>query len=166
MKTLAFSNTATPNGVAKLKLLGNLSIKQKQPLIYDSAQNVEYNKNPIRDLSDTNLINMYESYLTRNGKFLSNILVTTIYEHGSYIQPFGHGNYIELESMIRIPKSQSYSYIPGNLEVIKFSWMQYVSIFIPIWIFISIFTKFLYKNQILETLVLNNLPRNYKKAAL
>ncbi len=67
-----------------------------------------------------------------------------------------------MEVNIHIPKSQEIIYRPGVLETIKFAWVQYVMVLIPVlWITFK-FMSTLFTYRILEALSMSNLKPKRK----
>ena len=62
-----------------------------------------------------------------------------------------------LDVTIKIPLNQEVRYIPGILETLKYAWIQYLSIFLPMLYLYYMFIKFIFKYKIVETTIISEL---------
>ena len=60
----------------------------------------------------------------------------------------GNENKIIIKIEINIPKIQEVFYIESVFEALKYAWMQYFYIFLPIYIALYILFKFIIQNNI------------------
>ena len=67
-----------------------------------------------------------------------------------------------LDIMINIPKSQEILYKPGVMETLKFAWVQYVFILVPILMLTFMGLSYLFKFRILEALLVSDLKEKRK----
>jgi len=67
-----------------------------------------------------------------------------------------------LDIMINIPKSQEILYKPGVMETLKFAWVQYVFILVPVLMLTFIGLSYLFKFRILEALLVSDLKEKRK----
>jgi len=58
---------------------------------------------------------------------------------------------------ITVPKSQQVKYIPGVLQTLKYAWVQYIAIFIPLLYVYWAFIGFMFKYQVLETSITSDI---------
>jgi transmembrane protein 231 len=65
----------------------------------------------------------------------------------------GSSNQVNVNMKIRIPSNQLVAYKPMFLEVMKFAWIQYLSLLLPVLWVIYQFARFVFRNQIFETSV-------------
>ena len=66
-------------------------------------------------------------------------------EENHIVQPQGSRFSTTLKLKINIPLAQEIKYGPGLMETLKFAWMQYIMIFIPVIIFTWSGIEFLFK---------------------
>jgi hypothetical protein len=67
-----------------------------------------------------------------------------------------------LDIMINIPKSQEILYKPGVMETLKFAWVQYVFILVPVLMLTFMGLSYLFKFRILEALLVSDLKEKRK----
>lgn len=65
---------------------------------------------------------------------------------------------------IGIPTREQIKYVPSVLETMKYAWIQYLALFIPIFIVLYYgLLGFTLRAQIFETTVIDDLPKDKKK---
>ena len=67
-----------------------------------------------------------------------------------------------LDIMINMPKSQEILYKPGVMETLKFAWVQYVFILVPVLMLTFMGLSYLFKFRILEALLVSDLKEKRK----
>ncbi|XP_060041142.1 transmembrane protein 231 isoform X1 [Erinaceus europaeus] len=148
MQSMAFLQSSFPVPGSQLYVNGDLRLQQKQPLSY-SGLDVRYNVSIINGTSpfasDYDLTHIIAAYQERN--------VTTILTDLNPIWLVGRAAEAPfvINAVIRYP-TEVISYLPGFWEMIKFAWIQYVSILlIFLWVFERI-KKFVFQNQVVTTI--------------
>lgn len=64
---------------------------------------------------------------------------------------------------LKIPNNQLLIYIPSVLQVLKFAWVQYIAVLIPVWILLVHFLLgYLVKSRVFETVQKSELTPNAK----
>mmetsp|Transcript_10417 Transcript_10417/g.29687 ORF Transcript_10417/g.29687 Transcript_10417/m.29687 type:complete len:325 (-) Transcript_10417:82-1056(-) len=53
---------------------------------------------------------------------------------------------------------QPVHYVPGSIEVLKFAWVQVLSLSVPVWLALHAVKSFAFNHQIVETFVVHGLP--------
>jgi len=96
----------------------------------------------VSSISDTHFGNILSNYFHRNE-------TTELVYPNSYWQ-HGRSSEFYVHCQIRIPKSQI-RYVPGAGEVLKFSWIQYLSLLVIVYYLMDWVFYFVYAYQILET---------------
>jgi hypothetical protein len=78
---------------------------------------------------------------------------TTVYNYGKPVVSPGGGNSYEstINLKVRIPLAQTLYYEPSTIEVLKFAWVQYIALLIPVVYIILQFVTFVYGNKIMDT---------------
>ena len=86
---------------------------------------------------------------------------STIYKYNfPVVEPKGGNGYESTINLkVRVPISENLIYIPATVEVIKFAWVQYVALFIPVIYFMWWFVAFVYGNRIMEATKINPVVR-------
>jgi Carbohydrate (N-acetylglucosamine 6-O) sulfotransferase 5. len=145
MVGLAYVDISTPCGASFVYIDGELNIKQVLPLKPTSVIRADYNSSvlSLTSAADNFLPLLLLRYNNRNE--------TTIYNYQSLVLPVGSNEYSTISMKVRVPPNQEYEYSPGFLEVMKFAWVQYISLLIPVGYLIYRFAGFIYRNQILES---------------
>ncbi|XP_010381283.2 transmembrane protein 231 isoform X1 [Rhinopithecus roxellana] len=155
MQSMAFLQSSFPVPGSQLYVNGDLRLQQKQPLSCGGLD-ARYNISVINGTSpfayDYDLTHIVAAYQERN--------VTTILNDPNPIwlvdraadAPF------VINAIIRYPV-EVISYQPGFWEMVKFAWVQYVSILlIFLWVFERI-KIFVFQNQVVTTIPVTATPR-------
>ena len=87
------------------------------------------------------------------------LIERTVYDYQEIVQPLGHMYKTSIDVNITIPFNQEVKYMPGVLESIKYAWIQYLSIFLPVIYLYWAAVKFLLKYKVLETSVVSELHK-------
>ncbi|KAM8946266.1 transmembrane protein 231 [Pelodytes ibericus] len=147
MQSMVFIQHSSPIPGAQLYVNGDLRLQQRQPLNHkglDTRYNVSVINGSSPFASTYELKNIVASYQERN--------VTTVLNNPSPVWLAGRpaSDPFVINADIRYPV-ESISYMPGFWEMIKFAWIQYVSVLlIFLWVFERI-KIFVFQNQILTT---------------
>uniref|UniRef100_A0A8D2C364 Transmembrane protein 231 n=1 Tax=Sus scrofa TaxID=9823 RepID=A0A8D2C364_PIG len=147
MQSMAFLQASFAIPGSQLYVNGDLRLQQRQPLSYRGLD-VRYNVSVINSSSpfarDYDLTHIVAAYQERN--------VTTILTNPNPIWLVGRAAEAPfvINAVIRYPV-EVISYLPGFWEMIKFAWVQYVSILlIFLWVFERI-KRFVFQNQVVTT---------------
>ncbi|XP_069878048.1 transmembrane protein 231 isoform X1 [Dipodomys merriami] len=148
MQSMAFLQSSSAIPGSQLHVNGDLRLQQKQPLSY-SGLDVRYNVSVINGTSpfaqDYDLTHIVAAYQERN--------VTTVLNDPNPLWLVGRASEAPfvINAVIRYPV-EVISYQPGFWEMIKFAWVQYVSILlIFLWVFERI-KVFVFQNQVVTTI--------------
>ena len=159
MNTAAFIDIDTPLGASYIKLKGNLNLRQKSPIDRTTFYNEYYYEN-IFDNENGYIekINFYEAqseYYSRN--------FCTTYDYESYIEPLRHPKIVKLDIDIIIPSFQKILFSTPLFTKIKFFWVQYFAVFIPIGCILYFIMQFVFRNHIVSTINSNDVGFEKKK---
>eukprot|EP00742_Colponemidia_sp_Colp-10_P006875 GILJ01007370.1.p1 GENE.GILJ01007370.1~~GILJ01007370.1.p1 ORF type:complete len:309 (+),score=23.70 GILJ01007370.1:33-959(+) len=139
---------------SQLVVDGWLRLKQRKPLVVRSDYRTVYNTAIVSGFTsdDYRMHTILSNYLDRNETtMLEDQYPVWIGNAGGGISEF------TLSATIRIP-FEIVHYVPPFSETMKWAWVQYLSILIPVaWIAHMIMT-FAYKNQIFETRTVTDIP--------
>lgn len=147
MAGLALANIDLPFGASEVYIDGLLRLKQKNPLKSSKAVRKEYNSSvfiediPIDGLWNRVLLRYFDRNETLDYDFVY-----------SYVSP-GDGQGVKVNLVVRVPIFEDVVYQPMFLQNLKFAWIQYLSLAIPIWLIVSRFAHYVYSQQIFETTV-------------
>ncbi|XP_017501184.3 transmembrane protein 231 [Manis javanica] len=155
MQSMAFLQSSFAVPGSQLYVNGDLRLQQRQPLSY-CGLDIRYNVSVINGTSpfarDYDLTHIVAAYQERN--------VTTILTDPNPIWLVGRAAEAPfvINAIIRYPV-EVISYLPGFWEMIKFAWIQYVSILlIFLWLFERI-KRFVFQNQVVITIPVTAVPR-------
>ncbi|XP_045389874.1 transmembrane protein 231 isoform X2 [Lemur catta] len=155
LHSMAFLQSSFAVPGSQLHVNGDLRLQQRQPLSYGGLD-VRYNVSVINGTSpfarDYDLTHIVAAYQERN--------VTTVLDDPNPIWLVGRAAEAPfvINAVIRYPV-EVISYQPGFWEMIKFAWVQYVSILlIFLWVFERI-KIFVFQNQVVTTIPANAMPR-------
>ncbi|XP_040838288.1 transmembrane protein 231 [Ochotona curzoniae] len=155
MQSLAFLQSSFAVPGSQLYVNGDLRLQQRQPLSYGGLD-VRYNVSVINGTSpfarDYDLTRIVAAYQERN--------VTTVLSDPHPIWLVGRAAEAPfvINAVIRYPV-EVISYQPGFWEMIKFAWLQYVSILLVfLWVFERI-KIFVFQNQVVTTIPITATPR-------
>ena len=130
--------------IESISLSGNLELVQKSP-IHSTAitSQIYYKKNPFGENKPYfDLLHYYNEYKSFNYTVKYN------YEKIENTNSNGNGNKINIKIEMYIPKLQEVLYYQSLYEALKYAWMQYFYIFLPIYIVLYILFKFIIQNNI------------------
>uniref|UniRef100_A0A8C5SBB8 Transmembrane protein 231 n=1 Tax=Laticauda laticaudata TaxID=8630 RepID=A0A8C5SBB8_LATLA len=154
MQSMAFLQSFSPVPGSQVCVNGDLKLHQRQPLHHaglDSRYNVSVINSTSPFAQDYDFVNIVETYQKRN--------VTTVLSGPSPIWVTGRSpdQPFVIQAFIHYPM-ELIVYQPGFWEMMKFAWMQYISILlIFLWIFERI-KIFLLRNQVLNMVPMSPLP--------
>eukprot|EP00038_Savillea_parva_P021550 m.35296 g.35296 ORF g.35296 m.35296 type:complete len:314 (-) comp5266_c0_seq1:103-1044(-) len=149
METMAYYQFTGSGSGSSLSTDGDLVMTQSDPLPWRGARTV-YNT-PVVDRTsvhasayDFAIVN--QQYMNRNE--------TTTYEHvlPTWKSDRGAGQPFTLSMRVRY-RPQEICYRPGFWQEVKFGWIQYVAILIPLLFLARYFRWFIFGNQLVETIV-------------
>ncbi|XP_047690791.1 transmembrane protein 231 [Prionailurus viverrinus] len=155
MQSMVFLQSSFAVPGSQLYVNGDLRLQQKHPLSCGGLD-VRYNVSVINGTSpfarDYDLTHIVAAYRDRN--------VTTVLMDSNPIWLVGRAAEAPfvINAIIRYPV-EVISYLPGFWEMIKFAWIQYVSILlIFLWVFERI-KRFVFQNQVVTTIPVTIMPQ-------
>ena len=140
------------NGAKEINLSGDLELVQKSPIVSTTVTSQIYNKKKPLTVdeklnSPLDLLNIYNEYKNMN--------YTLKYNYEKIEKRSNNKLIINIE--MNIPKLQRVFYIQSVFEAIKYAWMQYFYIFLPIYIILYIIYKFIIESNIFYSHVKSDL---------
>lgn len=139
------------NGLSKAYIVGEIELKQRNPLQASTIIRNIYNTSLFDDANqNVNAVTLQEEKLYRNESLYCSCQ--------SSIMGGSSGSISEITIKLAVPPEQRVIYIPTILENLKFSWIQYIALFIPIYLIISRTMTFAFRNKIFATQEINDLP--------
>ena len=150
-------------------LVGEIKLNQKSPIAtntitnraydYDNDNENDEDKGERRD--NPFFLNDYEKekhpfdLLQYYNKY-KNMNLTVKYEY-EMVEKDTDDASLELNIKMIVPKLQNVFYVQGIFETIKYAWMQYFYIFIPIYIILYFFIRFIIENNIFSAKIKSDL---------
>ena len=156
MNTAAFIDIDTPLGASYIKVTGSLNLRQKSPIDRTTFYNEYYYENVFENSYYGEKINFYEienEYYSRN--------FSTSYDYDTFIQPVRNSRIVKMDIDIYVPSFQKILYRTPLSTKIKFFWVQYCAVFIPIGCIIYFIMQFVFRNHIVSTINSNDI--DFKK---
>ena len=140
------------NGAKEINLSGDLELVQKSPIVSTTVTSQIYNKKKPLTVdeklnSPLDLLNIYNEYKNMN--------YTLKYNYEKIEKRSNNKLIINIE--MNIPKLQRVFYIQSVFEAIKYAWMQYFYIFLPIYIILYVIYKFIMESNIFYSHVKSDL---------
>ena len=147
----------------KIKLIGEIKLNQKSPIATYTITNRAYDYENQQDDEHKNpfIINDYEKektpfdFLQYYNKY-KNMNLTVKYDY-EMEEEITDDKTLELDIEMIVPKLQNVFYIQGIFETIKYAWMQYFYIFLPIYIVLYFCFKFIIRNNIFSAKIKSDL---------
>ena len=140
------------NGAKEINLSGDLELVQKSPIVSTTVTSQIYNKKKPLTVdeklnSPLDLLNIYNEYKNMN--------YTLKYNYEKIEKRSDNKLILNIE--MNIPKLQRIFYIQSVFEAIKYAWMQYFYIFLPIYIILYMIYKFIIESNIFSTHIKSDL---------
>ena len=146
--SMAYLDVDTPQGASFIYADGELQLRQKRLMRPTSRVRSSFNTTAFATESAGDLVLpvLLQRYTERNE--------TTEYMYEApVVMPGGKTASSQLNFKVRVPLAQTVLYRPGFLEIMKFAWIQYLSLLVPISYLLWLLASFIYTNQILESTV-------------
>ena len=137
----------------EIYLNGNLELIQKSPIPSSTiTSRIYYEENPYmikyNEPHVFDLLYFYNKYKSHN--------YTVKYDYERY-DNIDNNQKIKIDITMNIPKLQQILYIQSVFEALKYAWMQYFYIFLPIYLIFYILFKFIIQNKIFYSTTKSNL---------
>ncbi|CAD8194754.1 unnamed protein product [Paramecium pentaurelia] len=107
---------------------------------------------------------------TTNDTTTNNTNTTVQIQKGVYLPVYlSHSSQLTINMTLQIPNKEMVMYQTEIIEALKFSWMQYLSIFLIFWFFGQMILEFVVQNKVFATQAVVNIPipqKSYSKLKL
>ena len=156
MNTVALVDIDTPLGGTYIQVDGNLNLKQKSPIdrttFYDENiyRNIFKNQNEVKPFCK-----IAKDYYDRD--------FSTYFDYDTYIVPMKNPKIVRIEVNINIPSFQKILYKTPIFTKIKFFWVQYVAVLLPVAGIFYFIMQFVFRNYIVNTINSNDIGVKKKK---
>jgi hypothetical protein len=162
MNSMSLIDIDTPIGASYVYVSGQLKFNQKTPISSGSIARAMYFQDIfVNATAPIDFMTVYKDYMSRN--------ITTPIQYEKLVMPYRSHVETVIEVDIAVPAYQEIKYIlflcrffSPLLLTLKMAWIQYLSIFIPCAVVVYLIILFIFKYQIFDAAVVNNLP-NPKK---
>lgn len=151
------------NGEARIETNGELILKQRAPFTSTTITNKQYYNNEY--ILDANKINpfdfsaIFDEFKNRNYTTEYKHSVRSISEDTTGIESTSQSGKIEVDIKIHIPKAQKILYQQKTYDNLKKAWIQYIFIFIPIFLVVYYLLSFILTNQVFPCSMKSDLGR-------
>ncbi|XP_072168857.1 transmembrane protein 231-like [Diadema setosum] len=158
MEAMAYISHSSAMSGAQLNADGDLKLRLRQPLAHkglDTRYDVPIINSDSVFAEDYSFSHIFSSYQERN--------VTTRFESDYPVWITGRGSEqpFVISGRITYPE-ETIVYIPGFWQVIKFGWIQYLSVLLLFIFLMERVKSFVFENQIVSTVVNKPLLETYK----
>ena len=154
MHTLLYLDLDIEENRSYIQTKGELVLKQRAPFTSTTITNKQYyNDNYVLDPNKINFLDfsaIFEEFKSRN--------FTTEYKH-RVISSSRSGGGISVNIKINIPKAQKILYHQKTYNNLKKAWIQYIYIFIPIFLVVYYLLSFILTNQVFPCSMKSDLGR-------
>lgn len=146
MNTALFFTLNVPKGASEIKVEGDLILNQRTPVYPSYKQRELYGNEGIFQALQTSYLEAFELCYSRNHTLQYDFTQTATVSSGNSV-PVS----TTVEIKIRIPPLQAILYQQGLFEVLKQAWVQYMGLFVPVYILTYYgFMWFAYRMNALE----------------
>ena len=151
------------NGEARIETNGELILKQRAPFTSTTITNKQYYNNEY--ILDANKINpfdfsaIFDEFKNRNYTTEYKHSVRSISEDTTGTESTSQSSKIEVDIKIHIPKAQKILYQQKTYDNLKKAWIQYIFIFIPIFLVVYYLLSFILTNQVFPCSMKSDLGR-------
>ena len=152
MAPMIYIDIPISSGGKEINLNGDIELVQKSPIVSTTITSQIYNKEKPLNVDENlyspfDMLNLYNEYKELNYTLKYN------YEK---VEKSAQGKLI-INIEMNIPKLQRVFYIQSVFEAIKYAWMQYFYIFLPIYIILYSIYKFIIESNIFYSHVKSDL---------
>ena len=152
MTPMIYIDIPISSGGKEINLNGDIELVQKSPIVSTTITSQIYNKEKPLNVDENlyspfDMLNLYNEYKELNYTLKYN------YEK---VEKSAQGKLI-INIEMNIPKLQRVFYIQSVFEAIKYAWMQYFYIFLPIYIILYSIYKFIIESNIFYSHVKSDL---------
>eukprot|EP00708_Paratrimastix_pyriformis_P004914 GAFH01003863.1.p2 GENE.GAFH01003863.1~~GAFH01003863.1.p2 ORF type:complete len:276 (-),score=65.25 GAFH01003863.1:49-822(-) len=146
-------NAFYPMAGSNLTVMGDLILRQRDPLTLKT-----HSYDPLVQFSDLATLATVEPATLMAAYYQRDVRVELAEEDRHWRQGglAGSAPTFGLTILVKVPK-QRVEYVPGVLEVLKFSWVQYYCVGAIIWFFVGLFRDAVFEHQIVDTFVQDEL---------
>ena len=163
MHTLLYLDIDINERIQTIETNGELILKQRAPFTSTTITNKQYYNNEY--ILDANKINpfdfsaIFDEFKNRNYTTEYKHSVRSISEDTTGTESTSQSSKIEVDIKIHIPKAQKILYQQKTYDNLKKAWIQYIFIFIPIFLVVYYLLSFILTNQVFPCSMKSDLGR-------
>lgn len=139
----------TPNGASYVKIDGDLNLHQKEPLEAKTLNYGSYYKSQKDTFLD---YQKYEETFNKRS-------VTTFYDYQKIVIPQRTTDRVRIDMTVNIPSFQPILWKTSGFTALKFAFIQYMAMFIPLAVLFKIIMLFIFRSKIFPSTVITDLPK-------
>ena len=145
------------NSVYNITTYGELVLKQKKPFIV----NIDQNKTYLEDYIENNIFNFEDFYrnFTYGRDYTAYYKINQEYMYDCNKNQTLGDLFVNIN--INIPNNQQFWYEMPNYMNLKFKWIEYLALLIPLYFFYNKMQVFNFKNKVFKSQVVSTLPTKY-----
>lgn len=151
IQTLAVVDIDTPLGASYVRAEGELRIKQKGPLNINTLTTGNYNEDIFKSRTPIEYDELLDAFRDRR--------VSTVFDYDKVVIPMKHDQITQLEIIVNIPSFEEYTVEVPSFTQLKFAWIQYLTMFIPIAFAIYSIKVYILTNRIFQCTTVSDLPK-------
>lgn len=149
MESAAYFDYTGGGPGSELTVDGPLVFHQRDPLEWDGSREI-YNYAVVNtssfNPSDYDFTNILQTYSNRNETTVYDARYPVWKADRAATQPF------KLKMRVRY-QTQRFCFRPGFLQELKFGWIQYLALLVPLWVFATYVQWFIFNNQVVQSIV-------------
>ena len=165
-RTLCEVDINSPLGASYVKINGDLVLKQKFPLSSSTFSVGNYKEN---------ILNVSETYADNTTTYLKNDVtdfnieskkeyfynrdVYTVFDYSKVVIPYKNRDVVQIELTVNIPSFQAIMWEIPIAAKIKFAWVQFMALFIPVYVILRLIQFYIFKNRIFPSVPVSDLPK-------
>lgn len=168
-RTLCEVDINTPLGASYVKINGDLVLKQKLPLSTSIFSVGNYKENILslsetytptdssgttylkNDVSDFNIESKKEYFYNRD--------VYTVFDYNKVVIPYKNRDVVQIDLTVNIPSFQAIMWEIPIAAKLKFAWVQFMALFIPVYVILRLIQFYIFKNRIFPSVPVSDLPK-------
>jgi hypothetical protein len=151
MHSMSLIDIDTLVGASYIYVNGEINLNQKSPISSGTIANSKYYTDIFNNItSPIDYTTIYDEYSNRN--------LTTPIRYDKLVMPYSTDRETTIELDLTIPSYQSILYTTPTIYSLKQAWIQYISLLLPGLLVIYLVLLFVFKFQVYDTAILNDLP--------
>lgn len=157
-RTLCEIDINTLLGASYIKIDGDLVLKQKSPISQSTFSVGNYGENHICPKNATD--DIFNNYNIASQKaFYYNRDVYTVFDYNKVVIPYKNKDVVQIDLTVNIPSFQPILWEIPVITKLKFVWVQFMALFIPVYVILRLIQFYIFKNRIFPSVPVSDLPK-------